>query len=84
MSTTQSTSDTAPQQSAQKFGFWQLWNMSFGCFGIQFGWALQMTNTSAIYEYLGANPEDIPILWLAAPLSGLIAQPIVGYMSDRP
>ncbi|NJL02405.1 MAG: SLC45 family MFS transporter [Spirulinaceae cyanobacterium RM2_2_10] len=57
--------------------------MSFGFFGIQFGWALQMTNTSAIYEYLGASPEDIPILWLAAPLSGLIAQPIIGYMSDR-
>ncbi|MEC4804953.1 MAG: MFS transporter [Jaaginema sp. PMC 1079.18] len=57
--------------------------MSIGFFGIQFGWALQMANTSAIYEYLGASPEQIPILWLAAPLSGLIAQPIIGYMSDR-
>ena len=57
--------------------------MSFGFFGIQFGWALQMANVSAIYEYLGANPEQIPILWLAAPLSGLIAQPVIGYMSDR-
>ncbi len=64
-------------------GFAQLWNMSFGFFGIQFGWTLQMANTSAIYEYLGANPEQIPILWLAAPMSGLIAQPIIGYMSDR-
>ena len=64
-------------------GFAQLWNMSFGFFGIQFGWTLQMANTSAIYEYLGANPEQIPMLWLAAPLSGLIAQPIIGYMSDR-
>lgn len=64
-------------------GFVQLWNMSFGFFGIQFGWTLQMANTSAIYEYLGANPEQIPILWLAAPMSGLIAQPIIGYMSDR-
>lgn len=64
-------------------GFFQLWNMSFGFFGIQFGWTLQMANTSAIYEYLGANPEQIPILWLAAPMSGLIAQPIIGYMSDR-
>ena len=63
--------------------FLELWNMSFGFFGIQYGWALQMANTSAIYEYLGANPEQIPILWLAAPLSGLIAQPIIGYMSDR-
>jgi len=57
--------------------------MSFGFFGIQFGWTLQMANTSAIYEYLGANPEQIPILWLAAPLSGLIVQPIIGYYSDR-
>jgi len=64
-------------------GFAQLWNMSFGFFGIQFGWTLQMANTSAIYEYLGANPEQIPILWLAAPMSGLIVQPIIGYLSDR-
>ena len=63
--------------------FWQLWNMTLGFLGIQFGWTLQMTNTSAIYEYLGADPEQIPILWLAAPLSGLIVQPIVGYFSDR-
>ncbi len=63
--------------------FWQLLNMSTGFLGIQCGWILQMANTSAIYEYLGANPEQIPILWLAAPVSGLIAQPIVGYMSDR-
>lgn len=61
----------------------QLWNMSFGFLGIQFGWALQMTNTSAIYEYLGANPEQIPLLWLAAPISGLMVQPIIGYLSDR-
>ncbi|EAZ90171.1 MFS transporter [Crocosphaera chwakensis] len=63
--------------------FFELWNMSFGFFGIQYGWALQMANTSAIYEYLGASPEQIPLLWLAAPVSGLIAQPIIGYMSDR-
>ncbi|WP_267382983.1 MFS transporter [Cyanobacterium sp. uoEpiScrs1] len=63
--------------------FWQLWNMNVGLFGIQYGWALQMANTSAIYEYLGADPEQLPMLWLAAPLSGLIAQPIIGYMSDR-
>lgn len=61
----------------------QLWNMSFGFFGIQFGWTLQMANTSAIYEYLGASAEQLPILWLAAPVSGLIAQPVIGYMSDR-
>ncbi len=64
-------------------GFWQIWNMCFGFFGIQFGWSLQMGNMSAIYEYLGATPEQIPGLWLAAPMTGLIVQPIIGYMSDR-
>lgn len=60
-----------------------IWNMSFGFFGIQFGWGLQMANMSAIYEFLGASESEIPILWLAAPLTGLIVQPIVGYYSDR-
>ncbi len=63
--------------------FWQIWNMSFGFLGIQVGWGMQMGNMSAIYEYLGAEPDQIPILWLAAPMTGLIVQPIVGYMSDR-
>src|SRR3954464_15512785 len=63
--------------------FWQIWNMSFGFLGIQFGWGLQMANMSAIYEYLGARADQIPILWLAAPLTGLIVQPIIGHMSDR-
>lgn len=63
--------------------FWQIWNMSFGFFGIQFGWGLQMGNMSAIYEYLGANESELPLLWLAAPLTGLLVQPIVGAMSDR-
>src|SRR5581483_9073563 len=66
-----------------RLSFWQIWNMSFGFLGIQFGWALQLGNMSAIYERLGAKPEDIPILWLAAPLTGLIVQPIIGSMSDR-
>src|SRR5881628_4216984 len=57
--------------------------MSFGFLGIQFGWALQMANMSAIYQYLGARPDQIPLLWLAAPLTGLIVQPIIGHMSDR-
>jgi maltose/moltooligosaccharide transporter len=57
--------------------------MSFGFLGIQFGWGLQMANMSAIYEYLGAKADQIPILWLAAPLTGLIVQPIIGNMSDR-
>jgi maltose/moltooligosaccharide transporter len=57
--------------------------MSFGFLGIQFGWGLQMANMSAIYEYLGASAEEIPMLWLAAPLTGLVVQPIVGHMSDH-
>ncbi|MEP7372671.1 MAG: MFS transporter [Chitinophagaceae bacterium] len=63
--------------------FWQIWNMCFGFFGIQFGWTLQMGNMSAIYEFLGARPEEIPGLWLAAPMTGLLVQPIIGYFSDR-
>ena len=66
-----------------RLSFWQIWNMSFGFLGIQFGWGLQLGNMSAIYEKLGAKPEGIPILWLAAPLTGLIVQPIIGSMSDR-
>jgi len=63
--------------------FWQIWNMSFGFLGIQFGWGLQMANMSAIYEYLGAKADQIPILWLAAPLTGLLVQPVIGHASDR-
>ena len=63
--------------------FWQIWNMSFGFLGIQFGWALQMANMSAIYEYLGADAHQIAVLWLAAPLTGLIVQPIIG-AHERP
>jgi maltose/moltooligosaccharide transporter len=66
-----------------RLDFWQIWNMSFGFFGIQFGWGLQMANMSAIYQYLGAKEADIAFLWLAAPLTGLLVQPIVGYASDR-
>lgn len=77
------TEKSDPKKSHHKINFWEIWNMSFGFLGVQFGWTLQMANMSAIYEYLGANPEQIPLLWLAAPLSGLIAQPIIGYFSDR-
>jgi len=66
-----------------RLSFWQIWNMSFGFLGIQFGWGLQMANMSAIYQYLGARENEIPILWLAAPLTGLVVQPIIGYFSDR-
>lgn len=57
--------------------------MSVGFFGIQFGWGLQMANMSAIFEHLGAEAHEIPILWLAAPLTGLFVQPIIGHMSDN-
>ena len=67
----------------RNLGFWEIWNMSFGFLGIQFGWGLQMANMSPIYEYLGAKPEEIPMLWLAAPLTGLVVQPIIGAWSDR-
>jgi MFS family permease len=66
-----------------KLSFWQIWNMSFGFFGIQFGFALQNANVSRIFETLGADKHAIPLLWIAAPLTGLIVQPIVGYFSDR-
>ena len=61
----------------------QIVNMSLGFFGIQFGWNLQLSNMSAIYEYLGANADQLPLLWLAAPLTGLLVQPVIGHMSDR-
>jgi maltose/moltooligosaccharide transporter len=63
--------------------FWQIWNMSFGFLGIQFGFALQNANVSRIFETLGAKIDDIPILWIAAPVTGLIIQPIIGHMSDK-
>lgn len=66
-----------------RLSFWQIWNMSFGFLGIQFGFALQNANVSRIFETLGANIDAIPILWIAAPVTGLIIQPIIGHMSDN-
>jgi len=66
-----------------RLSFWQIWNMSFGFLGIQFGFALQNANVSRIFETLGAKIDEIPILWIAAPVTGLIVQPIIGYMSDK-
>ena len=63
--------------------FWQIWNMCFGFLGLQFGFALQNANVSRIFQTLGANVNDIPALWIAAPLTGLIVQPIIGHYSDR-
>jgi maltose/moltooligosaccharide transporter len=66
-----------------RLSFWQVWNMSFGFLGIQFGFALQNANVSRIFETLGASIDEIPILWIAAPATGLLVQPIIGYLSDR-
>jgi maltose/moltooligosaccharide transporter len=66
-----------------RLSFWQIWNMSFGFLGIQFGFALQNANTSRIFENLGADVDKIPILWIAAPVTGLIIQPIIGHWSDK-
>ena len=66
-----------------RLSFWQMFNMSFGFLGIQFGWGLQLANMSAVYEKLGARPDQVPLLWLAAPVTGLLVQPIIGVMSDR-
>ncbi|NVD73648.1 MFS transporter [Duganella sp. BJB1802] len=73
------------QSSSSKpiLSFWQLWNMSFGFFGIQFGFALQNANVSRIFSTLGANPDDLPLFWLAPPVTGLLVQPIIGYLSDN-
>lgn len=66
-----------------QLSYWQIWNMSFGFLGIQFGWGLQLANMSPIYKYLGASESELPYLWLAGPMTGLLVQPIVGAMSDR-
>ena len=67
----------------RKLGFWDIWNMSFGFLGIQFGFALQGGFMSRIFQTLGAEKDAIPMLWIAAPLTGLLVQPIIGYMSDK-
>ncbi|MEW6575892.1 MAG: MFS transporter, partial [Pseudomonadota bacterium] len=64
-------------------GFWGLWNISFGFFGIQIGFALQNANMSRIFQSLGESLDNLTALWIAAPLTGLLVQPIIGHMSDR-
>lgn len=66
-----------------RLSFGQIWNMSFGFLGIQFGWGLQLANMSPIYKYLHADEATLPYLWLAGPITGLLIQPIIGSMSDR-
>ncbi len=70
-------------QHRPKLSFWSIFNMSFGFLGIQFGFALQGGFMSRIFQTLGASQDDIPALWIAAPLTGLLVQPIIGYLSDR-
>jgi maltose/moltooligosaccharide transporter len=70
-------------QNKPRLSFWQIWNMSFGFLGIQFGWGLQIANMSPIYKYLHAEESSLPYLWLAGPITGLLIQPIIGSMSDR-
>ena len=72
-----------PSTKRKSLSFSELLNMSFGFFGIQFGFALQNANVSRIFQTLGAELDNIAILWLAAPVTGLLVQPIIGYMSDR-
>lgn len=70
-------------QNKPRLSFWQIWNMSFGFLGIQIGFGLQQANMSPIYKYLGAEESNLPYLWLAAPVTGLLIQPFIGAMSDR-
>lgn len=66
-----------------KLSFWQIWNMSFGFLGIQFGFGLQNANASRILQNFGADVESLSLFWLAAPITGMIIQPIIGYYSDH-
>lgn len=77
------THDLRLMDKKPRLTFWQIWNMSFGFLGIQFGFALQNANVSRIFETLGADVENLSLYWLAAPVTGLLVQPIVGYLSDR-
>ena len=72
-----------PAKKLDRLSFLQIWNMSFGFLGIQFGFALQGGFMSRIFQTLGAAKDEIPLLWIFAPLAGLLVQPIIGYMSDR-
>ena len=66
----------------KQLNFWQIMTMNFGFFGVQFSFGLQQSNMSSIYKYLGAEESELPLLWLAGPITGLIVQPIIGAISD--
>src|SRR5882757_2037691 len=72
-----------PPPSKPLVSFWQIWNMCFGFLGLQFAFGLQNANVSRIFQSLGASLDQVPLLWIAAPLSGLLVQPVIGYLSDR-
>jgi len=69
-------------ENKQRLSLWQIWNMCFGFLGIQYGFGLQQANLSPIFRYHGANESELPILWLAGPVTGLLIQPLIGAMSD--
>ena len=77
------TIDNPHMRAKPRLSFWQIWNMSFGFLGIQFGFALQNGNMSRIFETMGAQEDKLAFLWIAAPTTGLLVQPIIGYLSDR-
>jgi len=81
--TSPETAPAATGRNRPQLSFWQIWNMCFGFMGIQFAFALQNSNVSRIFQSLGATLEQIPLLWIAAPLTGLLVQPLIGYWSDR-
>jgi maltose/moltooligosaccharide transporter len=83
MTASPDTSTLAAGTLRPPLSFWQIWNMCLGFLGLQFGFALQNANVSRIFQTLGASIEQIPILWIAAPLTGLLVQPLIGYASDR-
>lgn len=72
-----------PHATKPRLSFWQIWNMSLGFLGVQYAFGLQQANMSPIYRYLGAEESEIPFLWLAGPITGLLVQPFVGALSDR-
>ena len=76
-------SDTKSTNSKPILGFWKIWNMSFGFLGVQIGYSLQTSNTSGILSAIGADVHHLSYFWLAAPIAGLIVQPIIGLSSDK-
>ena len=70
-------------QQKPDLGFWKLWNLSFGFFGVQIAYALQSANISRIFATLGADPHSLSYFWILPPLMGILVQPIVGVASDR-